>query len=166
MNESIVSPPAAASQVLTSNELLEHWQGHRSLTRRVIEAFPEEAFFSHSIGGMRPFADMITELLSIAAPGLREIVTGQSVPLNEHLDHGNSQAKVLQAWDEATEEINTLWLQIAPERFQETIKMFGEYESTVRWSIFYFIDNEIHHRGQGYVYLRSLGIEPPAFWDQ
>ncbi|MGB3777546.1 MAG: damage-inducible protein DinB, partial [Tunicatimonas sp.] len=101
MNESIVSPPAAASQVLTSNELLEHWQGHRSLTRRVIEAFPEEAFFSHSIGGMRPFADMITELLSIAAPGLREIVTGQSVPLNEHLDHGNSQAKVLQAWDEA-----------------------------------------------------------------
>ncbi len=166
MNESIVSPPAAASQVLTSNELLEHWQGHRSLTRRVIEAFPEEAFFSHSIGGMRPFADMITELLSIAAPGLREIVTGQSVPLNEHLDHGNSQAKVLQAWDEATEEINTLWLQIAPERFQETIKMFGEYESTVRWSIFYFIDNEIHHRGQGYVYLRSLGIEPPAFWDR
>ena len=43
--------------------------------------------------------------------------------------------------------------------------MFGEYESTVRWSIFYFINNEIHHRGQGYVYLRSLGIEPPAFWD-
>ena len=166
MNESIVSPPATASQVLTPAELLEHWQGHRSLTRRVIEAFPEEAFFSHSIGGMRPFADMITELLSIAAPGLREIVTGQSVPLNEHLDHGNSQAKVLQAWDEATEEINVLWSQITPERFQETIKMFGEYESTVRWSIFYFIDNEIHHRGQGYVYLRSLGIEPPAFWDR
>jgi hypothetical protein len=23
----------------------------------------------------------------------------------------------------------------------------------------YFIDNEIHHRGQGYVYLRGLGIE-------
>jgi len=24
--------------------------------------------------------------------------------------------------------------------------------------IFYWIDNEIHHRGQAYVYLRSLGI--------
>ncbi|MGZ5248500.1 MAG: DinB family protein [Flavitalea sp.] len=32
--------------------------------------------------------------------------------------------------------------------------------------MFYFIDNEIHHRGQGYVYLRSLGIEPPFFWDR
>ena len=166
MNESTVSPPATASQVLTPQELLEHWQGHRRLTRRVIEAFPEEAFFTHSIGGMRPFADMIAELLSIAAPGLREVVTGQSAPLNEHLDHGNSQTNVLAAWDEATEEINALWSRIVPERFQETIKMFGQYEGTVCWSIFYFIDNEIHHRGQGYVYLRSLGIEPPVFWDR
>ncbi|HEU4878313.1 MAG TPA: DinB family protein [Gemmatimonadaceae bacterium] len=28
----------------------------------------------------------------------------------------------------------------------------------------YIIDNEVHHRGQGYVYLRSLGIEPPPFY--
>jgi len=27
-------------------------------------------------------------------------------------------------------------------------------------------DNEIHHRGQGYVYLRSLGTEPPPFWER
>ena len=165
MNQTVPTSPSVA-QVMTPAELLAHWQGHRSLTRRVIEAFPEEAFFNHSIGGMRPFADMITELLSIATPGLREIVTGQSAPLNEHLEHGNSQAKVLQTWDEATEEINALWAQIPAERFQETIKMFGEFEGTVRWSIFYFIDNEIHHRGQGYVYLRSLGIEPPAFWER
>jgi uncharacterized damage-inducible protein DinB len=30
----------------------------------------------------------------------------------------------------------------------------------------YVIDNEIHHRGQGYVYLRELGIEPPPFWER
>ena len=154
------------AQVMNPSELLDHWQGHRRLTRRVIEAFPEEAFFHHAIGGMRPFADMITELLSIATPGLREIVTGQSVPFSEHIEHGNDKAKILRIWDEATEEINTLWAQVAPQRFQETIKMFDEYETTVRWSIFYFIDNEIHHRGQGYVYLRSLDIEPPAFWDR
>jgi uncharacterized damage-inducible protein DinB len=32
--------------------------------------------------------------------------------------------------------------------------------------ILYVIDNEIHHRGQGYVSLRVLGIEPPAFYDR
>jgi uncharacterized damage-inducible protein DinB len=30
----------------------------------------------------------------------------------------------------------------------------------------YFLDNEIHHRGQGYVYLRELGVEPPAFYQR
>ena len=165
MNQTAPSPQPV-SQVITPTELLNHWQGHRSLTRKVIKTFPEKDFFHHSIGDMRPFAEMIVELLSIAVPGLREIVTGQSAPLNEHLDHGNNKATLLQAWDEATQEINSLWPQIAPERFQETVKLFGEYEATVTGSIFYFIDNEIHHRGQGYVYLRSLGIEPPAFWER
>lgn len=78
-------------QVISSQELLDHWQGHRALTRRAIEAFPEEAFFSHTIGGMRTFAEMVMELLGIAAPGIREIATGISAPLNEHLEHGNKR---------------------------------------------------------------------------
>ena len=28
------------AQVITSSQLLEHWQGHRRVTRKVIEAFP------------------------------------------------------------------------------------------------------------------------------
>jgi uncharacterized damage-inducible protein DinB len=28
------------------------------------------------------------------------------------------------------------------------------------------IDNEVHHRAQGYVYLRALGLEPPHFWER
>ncbi|WP_245808378.1 DinB family protein [Deinococcus hopiensis] len=33
-------------------------------------------------------------------------------------------------------------------------------------SVLYGIDNEIHHRGQGDVYLRALGVEPPAFYSR
>ncbi|MCM4162950.1 MULTISPECIES: DinB family protein [unclassified Arenibacter] len=153
-------------QVISSQELLEHWQGHRALTRRTIEAFPEEAFFNHTIGGMRTFAEMVMELLGIAGPGIKEIATGNTAPLNEHLEHGNKKEVLLELWDKATEEINTFWPQIKEEQFQKKIKIFGQYEGTVISSIFYFIDNEIHHRGQGYVYLRSLGIEPPAFYER
>lgn len=153
-------------QVISSQELLDHWQGHRALTRRTIEVFPEEAFFSHTIGGMRTFAEMVMELLGIAGPGIKEIATGKSAPLNEHWDHGNKKDRLLELWDEATTEINTYWAQIKEEQFQQNIKIFGQYEGTVRSSIFYFIDNEIHHRGQAYVYLRSLGIEPPAFYER
>lgn len=154
------------AQVISSEELLAHYQGHRNLTRRTIEAFPEKEFFRHSIGGMRTFAEMIMELLGIAGPGMQEIVSGKTAPLDEHVDHGNSKAKILQLWDEATEQINTLWPQIPTARFQENITLFGMYEGTVISSIFYFIDNEIHHRGQGFVYLRSLGVEPPAFYER
>lgn len=153
-------------QVISSQELLDHWQGHRALTRRAIEAFPEEAFFSHTIGGMRTFAEMVMELLGIAAPGIREIATGISAPLNEHLEHGYKKDRLLELWDKATAEINTYWSQIKEEQFQQNIKIFGQYDGTVMSSILYFIDNEIHHRGQAYVYLRSLGIEPPAFYER
>lgn len=151
---------------ITSANLLEHWQGHRGLTRRVIEAFPEKEFFEYSIGGMRPFASMVQELLAIAAPGLREIVGGNTEELNEHLEHQNSKAYLLASWDQATTEINQLWAQIPEEKFTETILAFGQYEGTVWSTILYFIDNEIHHRAQGFVFLRSLGIEPPYFWQR
>jgi uncharacterized damage-inducible protein DinB len=152
--------------IITSSELLQHWQGHRSLTRKVIEAFPEKEFFEYSIGNMRPFAKMVQELLAIAAPGLREIVFGATENLNEHIRAADSKTNILKLWDEATDEINSYWPQLTDDRFHDTILAFGKYEGSVYSSILYFIDNEIHHRGQGYVYLRSLGIEPPAFWDR
>jgi uncharacterized damage-inducible protein DinB len=55
---------------------------------------------------------------------------------------------------------------LPPERFGETIKAFGQYDGVASDLLLYVIDNEIHHRGQGYVYLRSLGIEPPPFYER
>lgn len=165
MNQT-VTQKEGVHQAMTSSELLEQWQSHRRLTRKVIEAFPDDKFFEFSIGGMRPFSEMVTELLAIAVPGIREIATGEPSELKEHVDHGNSKEKMLQFWDEATDKINMYWSQLNDERFHEIIKAFGMYEGTVLSSILYFIDNEIHHRGQGYVYLRALEIEPPAFWER
>ena len=155
-----------AASVITSQELLKHWQGHRKLTRKLIEAFPEKEFFEYSIGGMRPFAAMVKELLGIAVPGLREIVGGEAKELNENIGGADSKADLLALWDKATEGINEYWAQIPDERFPEQIVLFGQYPGTVLSSILYFIDNEVHHRGQAYVYLRSLGVEPHPFWDR
>jgi len=57
MNTAITETQTAS--VITSAELLEHWQGHRKRTRRLIEAFPEKEFFEYFIGGMRPFSKMV-----------------------------------------------------------------------------------------------------------
>jgi uncharacterized damage-inducible protein DinB len=159
---------AEQTAVFTPERLLNHWQGHRGLTRRVIEAFPEDKLFTYSVGGMRPFAELAMEMLTMGAPGLRGVVKGTW----DNYDDAASQfkpttrAELLRLWDQSTEEINKLWAQIPPQRFLENDRFFGQYEGPIYWSILYLIDNEIHHRGQGYVYLRSLGIEPPPFWDR
>jgi uncharacterized damage-inducible protein DinB len=151
---------------ITKAELLTHWQGHRSLTRKLIAAFPEQEFFSYSIGGMRPCSALIKEVLTMAVPGLRQIATHSQEAFKEDEVQFTTKAEALALWDAATPELTRLWALIPEERFHENILMFGQYQGTVWWSIFYFIDNEIHHRAQAYVYLRSLGIEPPAFWDR
>ena len=49
-------------------------------------------------------------------------------------------------------------------RLVETLTAFGQYTGVLHDMLLYIVDNEIHHRGQGYVYLRALGIEPPPFY--
>lgn len=151
-------------QVVTPDALLEHWQGHRRLTRRVIEAFPEDQLSTFSLAGMRPFGEMAMELLGIAVPMVRGVVEGEwdtsfdRTPL--------PKAEILRLWDAATEELDTLWRRIPLEKFGETMTAFGQYPGRASDLLLYAIDNEVHHRGQGYVYLRALGIEPPPFWER
>jgi len=156
---------------LTPTQLLEHWQGHRSLTRRVIEAFPEDQLFSFSIGGMRSFGEIAKELLQMAAPGAHGVATGEWKDLKAEVEVAGlefaptNKKGILAFWDWSTDYLNTVWQHLKPGRFQEKDVAFGQYEGIVWWLCFYFVDNEIHHRGQGYVYLRALGIEPPPFWE-
>jgi len=153
---------------LSTETILTQWLGHRKLTRRVFEAFPEDKLFTHSIGSMRTVAQLASELLTLGAPGIRGVVKGTWGDYMETQASYNftSKAELLDFWDKSTEEIEVLWQQIPAARFHETDKFFGMYEGYIYWSILYLIDNEIHHRAQIYVYLRSLGIEPPHFWER
>lgn len=167
-NSSVQAKETISNVVITPEALLEHWQGHRRLTRRMIEAFPEKELFNFSVGGMRPFSELAMEMIRIAAPGMRGIVTGKWESMEEIAMQTTPQnkEKLLQLWDDVTDEINRLWPQISANRFQEVDVAFGQYEGPIYWNFFYFVDNEIHHRGQGYVYLRALGITPPFFWER
>jgi len=116
--------------VITPDALLEHWQGHRRVTRRLIDAFPEDKLFTFS---------------------------GKA---------SKTKAELLRLWDADTAEINRLWPTIPQGRFQERDVAFGQWEMPIYGLLLYIIDNEIHHRGQGFAYLRALGIAPPPFYDR
>lgn len=155
---------AESPSFITPDALLAHWQGHRRLTRHVIEAFPEDKLFTFSVGGMRPFGALALEMLTMAVPMVQGAVSGEWSSSSSR--DAKPKEEVLRLWDESTEQLNALWPQIPPQRFTESLTAFGQYPGVLHDLILYVIDNEIHHRGQGYVYLRALDIEPPPFYDR
>ena len=157
-------PNLAVSSLITPDQLLAHWQGHRRLTRRMIEAFPEDKLFTFSLGGMRTFAVLVKEFIGMAVPTVIGITEGR-------WDAGvaveaETKTELLALWDNVTGEIDSLWPDIPAARWQEVDTAFGQWEMPMHGLILYVIDNEIHHRGQGYVYLRALGVEPPPFYER
>src|SRR5690554_5619278 len=112
--------------VQTSAEMLENLLGNRRLTRKVIAAFPEDALFSFSLGGMRPFAEIVRELLMMGAPMVMGVASGEwdgfpdiAVP--------DSKADLLAAWDADTKAIEEVWPSITRERFAAVEKAFGVF---------------------------------------
>ncbi|MEO6001369.1 MAG: hypothetical protein ABIN89_31245 [Chitinophagaceae bacterium] len=75
MNNKEAVTETAQAVVITPEALLAHWQGHRRLTRRLIEAFPEDKLFNYSVGGMRPFADFVLEFFGMTIPGVKGVVS-------------------------------------------------------------------------------------------
>lgn len=149
---------------MTSQQFLESWQGHRALTRRVIDAFPDDKLFGYSIGGMRPFSAMAQEFIGMAVPTLNGVITSKWEQFAGA--KATTKTELLRLWDDTTTQINKLFPRIPEARFQEVDTAFGQWKMPIYDLLLYVRDNEIHHRGQGYVYLRSLGIEPPHFWER
>jgi uncharacterized damage-inducible protein DinB len=155
---------SSAAPIMTSQQFLEHWQGHRTLTRRVIDAFPEDELFNYSVGKMRPFSALAMEFIGMAVPTLNGAITGDWSQSSEA--KATTKAELLRLWDDTTAKIDALWPTIPAARFQEVDTAFGQWTMPIYDLLLYIRDNEIHHRGQGYVYLRALGIEPPPFWER
>jgi uncharacterized damage-inducible protein DinB len=173
MENTITQPnkSSLADALITPEILREHWQGHRNVTRRIIKAFPEDKFLEYSIGGMRPCVALVMEMIRLAALGINGFITGDwQVPahLRKYTEAAmpSSREEILKLWDEVTVMIDDFFSTTQASRFREIEPCFGIYEAPIYGSIMYWIDNEIHHRGQAYVYLRSLDIEPPPFWDR
>lgn len=169
MENNVMEPAVKNKSFMSAEQFLNHWQGHRRLTRRMIEVFPDDKLFTYSVGGMRPFGKLVMEMLGMAGPGARGVVSGVWESYDDvvkSLGNPATKQELLALWDRATDEINEAWSKVSEERLQKVDKAFGQYEGKGFSSVLYFVDNEIHHRAQAYVYLRTLGIEPPYFWER
>ena len=90
-----VTAPASA---ITPEGLLAHWQGHRRVTRKMIEAYPEDQLFTYSIGGMRTFGELVLEIITMGASMVRGTVTGEWE--NDRDRSPRPRAELLRLWDD------------------------------------------------------------------
>ena len=72
----MTADPRAPAVSIPTAALLDHWQGHRRVTGASSRRFPRRRSSTYSIGGMRPFAAMTFEMISMAGAGIRGIATG------------------------------------------------------------------------------------------
>ena len=110
---------------------------------------------------------MVDELLHIGVLSLKQISENKVIPFENHDGYaGKTKAEILENWDKLTEQINSFFTDTSLERFREEFNLFGMFNYQIIHNLDYLLQNEIHHRGQGYVYLRMLNIESPAFYSE
>lgn len=154
--------------MMSPAQLLEILEGNRRLTLRVIEAFPEKELFEYAPAEpLRPFAAMVKEVLGMEDAYARGAATGEWTYAPKW-DGINSKADLLAACEEVRNETRAHWDRVTPARLaaEEKDGFWGDFPQSNFDRFQYALENEIHHRGQGYIYLRLLGIEPPAFYER
>lgn len=150
--------------LLTLEQFYEHWQGHRRLTIRTVEAFPADKLFSYKVEPMRTFGEIVNEIIAVETYTLNGIISGDWEW--KQGDVATSKEAILSAFAQLEKTTKELWSKLTLERVQ-VVEKDGWGMTWANYNrLLYLHDNEIHHRAQGYVYLRLLSIEPPAFYER
>lgn len=155
------------STFVTPEALLGYWEGHQRLTRRTLEAYPEDKLFTFQPAPpMRPFGELVLEIIGMIGPTMQGLKTGRWETYGDSGEARPNKAQLLGKWDDAAKVLHDEFPQIPEDRFHEVDTAFGQWTMPGWEMALYLIDNEVHHRSQGYVYLRLLGIEPPPFYER
>jgi uncharacterized damage-inducible protein DinB len=153
--------------LLTQTQLIEILEGNRRLTVRTLQAFPEQHLFSYAAPGMRSAAELFKEILEMERAIVRGMATGEWLYGTTSKEIATKEG-LLEAFESLRSQTVEWWKKITAERLmaiQDDLDGWGPTTTNLNRMI-YALENEIHHRGQVYVYLRQLGVEPPAFYER
>ncbi len=145
---------------MTKNAILKYWQNVRKLTLKVFDLFPENKFNFKPAGGVRSVAEQFDHILIVELFARIGILMGEwsLAPFSGERDISNSNLRE-KLYNEHKKTIGLLRMLPEGQFMKAYDTPFGIVSGEV--IINEAIDEEIHHRGNLYTYLRLLDIEPP-----
>ena len=150
-------------------ELMTQWEGNRRLTLRTAAAFPAGQLLTFTPAQpLRPFGAMCDEIARMQLAYMRGLAEDRWVYDADDPARPKDAAGVAALLENVQDYTRRAWPEISEQTLltvREDPFFFGATKRPYDWLV-YCLENEIHHRGQGYIYLRHLGIEPPAFWER
>ncbi|MGL4612060.1 MAG: DinB family protein, partial [Trueperaceae bacterium] len=102
-------------ELLTLEQFYNHWQGHRRLTIRTIEKFPDDKLFSYNVEPMRTFGEIAKEILEVEHSIIHGIVSGEW-KWELKYNSVDSKQELLAAFEELGKQTKENWLKLSTER--------------------------------------------------
>jgi uncharacterized damage-inducible protein DinB len=145
---------------MVKSSIIKYWNNMRRLTLRSLDTFPDDKFEFRPVDGVRNVAELFDHMLEVELYIRKGLLHGDWIRL-PYLGPVSSEKQVMRQHLVREHERTSEMLHELPEgRFMKLYETpFGRISG--EGQIYVAIDEEIHHRGNLYTYLRILGIEPP-----
>ena len=140
--------------------IIKYWNNVRKLTLRVRDLIPDNQFDFKPAAGVRSVAELFEHILDVELQIRKGFIHGDWVRFPYLGLISNEKCVLREHLAREHERTTEMLLELPEGRFIKLYRTpYGKI--TGEGLIYVAIDEEIHHRGNLYTYLRILGIEPP-----
>ena len=138
------------------------------IANRLVEAVPESKLDSAPIAHMRTVKELVAHAYGVAIRDCMEgLASGELKESNEKtaILSLKTRADLLRYCDECWTAANRAAETVTDEKLKAMVKTPWGHDMPGAAIVGVTLDEFLHHRGQLYAYLRTLGCEVPMMWD-
>lgn len=145
-------------------KIIAAWERAKAYTKEYLDAATQEVYDFKATPEIRSFAEQMQHLAVDNYKITKEAVAGVATVTN-YKDLEKIQLKtktevtlaVMESYDFVIATIKS----IDNSKWNDAVKMFGKWDTTVEDGLAKSFEHQTHHRGQCTIYLRLKGIAPP-----
>ena len=138
------------------------------VTRKVLQAIPEDKLDFRATPEMRTVRELVLHMYGSPVGMVEAIPRGEltmaDYQAGEDIKHAPDKETMIAYCDACMAQVLKIGEEISEEKLNSIIKCFyGDFPIYEHLGFIY--DEHWHHRGQLYVYLRLMGVQPPFLYD-